>query len=647
MSTSFGQLYTSRLSGEGEFRLLTVQPEIGEDQWIHCILHTVNIKEHPSYICLSYTWGPPTSEAADEGITSRATHYIRCNGNTILVTKNLYDFLQRVRRDRELCSQNFWVDSICINQEDQIERASQVSSMASVYRSADMVIAWLGEKDIYTEDAFSLIRTVGSLSEDNLKQVVARNVGAEDIVDFRRPLSSDWAWNSMKQLWRRNYFKRAWIIQEVALAKRILVICGEYFLDWDHIARVSRILTLTPWKRASNMNAHDRKARVDSTHTLPLYLNSNRKMVSSGKGCDLLSILIKARRFQCSDPRDKVYALLGLLGDHAKDKMRLRPVYKGRSTADVYVSTAIQILEDTNDLLLLAHAEGQDFQHIEDLPSWVPDWSCEKGLGLGITGYTRFAAAASLPRFLRIDESNKSLVVRGLKLDRIVQVGESKEDAINHKGLAYFPGWISILSALPPKYHTGQPSTEVFWRTLITDTAGPNSQPAQHPAADNFKFAFSSWLGELVSRWRDEPPSTEKKHFLEKIDHLGASDQSGLFLYVIEKQSTSLLNDSDRSALLKQTNSSDPPLTGDYEVRLNYSTQTRLVRTNNNYLGLATTSVRENDSVWIVAGSRIPLILRETSQRHVYRLVGGAYIHGFMQGEALQADTKFTDIEIV
>ncbi|KAE8166119.1 heterokaryon incompatibility protein-domain-containing protein [Aspergillus tamarii] len=386
MSTSFSQLYTSRLSGEGEFRLLTVQPEIGEDQGTHCILHTVNIKEHPSYICLSYTWGPPTAEAADKGITSRTTHYIKCNGNTILVTKNLYDFLQRVRRDRELCSQKFWVDSICINQEDQIERASQVSSMASIYRSAEMVIAWLGEKDIYTEDAFSLIRTMGSLSDDDLKQVVARNVGAEDIVDFVGPLFSDWAWNSMKQLWRRNYFKRAWIIQEVALAKRILVICGEYILDWANIARVSRILTLTPWKRVSNVKTHDRKARVDSTHTLPLYLNSNRKMVSAGKGCDLLPILIKARRFQCSDPRDKVYALLGLLGDHAKDKMRLQPVYKGRSTADVYFSTAIQILEDTNDLLLLAHAEGQDFQNIEDLPSGFLTGHAQRAWALGLPG---------------------------------------------------------------------------------------------------------------------------------------------------------------------------------------------------------------------------------------------------------------------
>ncbi|KAE8391720.1 heterokaryon incompatibility protein-domain-containing protein [Aspergillus alliaceus] len=544
MSISFSPHYTSRLTGEGEFRLLTVQPELGEDQRIQ-------------------------SEAANKGITNSATHYIRCDGNAVLITKNLHDILQRM----------FWIDSICINQRDEIERTSQVSLMASIYQSADKVIAWLGEADIYTEDAFSLIRAMGALPEGNLKQIISKSLGSEDLMNALGPLSNNWTWTSMKQLWRCNYFKRAWIIQDIALAKKILVNCGEYILDWDHIFQVSRISSLTPWKRVLNMEPHDQKDRVDSAHTLPLYLNSNRKLVFQGKHCHLLYILIKARRFQCADPRDKVYALLGLLGDQAKVKMRPQPVYKDCSFADTYSFTAIQILEDTNDLLLLAHAEGQDFQNIEDLPSWVPDWSCEKGLGLGITGYTRFAATASLPRFLMIDESNRSLVLHGLWLDRIVEVGESKDDAINHRDLAYFPSWISILSALPPRYHTGQATTEVFWRTLITDTAAPIFQPARHPAADEFKFAFCN-----------KPISMEKRRFLEGLERLGAPDKTGL------------INDSDCSPLLPHTDSSDLPDAGDYEVHLNYSSQTRLVRTNNNYLSLATTSVRENDSVWIVAG---------------------------------------------
>src|SRR5206468_4017872 len=139
--------------------------------------------------------------------------------------------------------------------------------------------------------------------------------------------------------------------------------------------------------------------------------------------------------------------------------------------------------EDEDDLLLLAHAEGQDFQRLKGLPSWAPDWSFARGLGLGIIGYKRFCAAGKLPKTLKINEPNLSLTLRGLRLDQVVQVGESKNEALISKKPAYFTGWISILSALPLVYSTGPPRTEVFWRTHITDTAAGIPNPAQQSAA--------------------------------------------------------------------------------------------------------------------------------------------------------------------
>ena len=607
MSTLSGHLYaSSRLSSEGQIRLLTVQPEADRSREIQCRLEIVHLKENPSYIAVSYTWGPPTAEAADARVTSSATHVIRCNGDAILITKNLYDFLQRVRCEPELNSQKFWVDSVCINQQDVAERGSQVSFMASIYRLADMVIAWLGEEDMYTEMSFVFIKTLGTLCEDCLKQIVPKNLGTEAFANILGPLADNCVWSSLRQFWRRNYFKRAWIIQELALAKKVIAKCGGHLLDWNHIVRVSAFLTLTAaWTRVLNEGVRGIDQEY-SNHALPLYLNSNRKMITSGKCCDLLYALSKARRFQCSDPRDKVYALLGLLGDHIKRNPRLQPVYEDRSVVDTYVSTAIQLLEDAGDLLLLAHAEGQDFQMIEGLPSWVPDWSCEKGVGLGIVGYRRFAAAANLPRSLEINEPNMSLAVRGLRLDRVVQVGESKDEALNRRKLAYFPGWLSMLSALPLVYHTGQPKTEVFWRTLITDTAARALQPARHPAADEYRHAFHDWLMRIILRWIDEPPSLEKKHFLEGLDCLAASDEEGVLLSVADKPGTGEAKHLLYNSLNDLTNadSSNYPDANDYNTILNHSYQTRLLRTRANYLGVATTSVREYDSVWIVPGSR-------------------------------------------
>lgn len=87
-----------------------------------------------------------------------------------------------------------------------------------------------------------------------------------------------------------------------------------------------------------------------------------------------------------SDPRDKVYGLLGVAGESVRGKVRLVPEYGDRSLVDTYVRTATRILEDSNDLLLLARAEGEACKNIAGLPAWVPDWSHSRVLGLGVTG---------------------------------------------------------------------------------------------------------------------------------------------------------------------------------------------------------------------------------------------------------------------
>ena len=78
-TSNINPCYASRLSDEGQIRLLKVQPEADGKQEIRCELETVHLKDNPSYVALSYTWGPPTAEAASAGVTSIPTHAIRCN----------------------------------------------------------------------------------------------------------------------------------------------------------------------------------------------------------------------------------------------------------------------------------------------------------------------------------------------------------------------------------------------------------------------------------------------------------------------------------------------------------------------------------------------------------------------------------------
>src|ERR1700753_1505834 len=106
-----------------------------DDTLIACNLRVASL-DNPDleYDCLSYTWG--STEDQQEVV---------CNGQPIKVTKNLYSFLLRDRRNNGNKQHWLWIDAICINQTDHDERASQVKMMSSIYQRAREVRLDLGE----------------------------------------------------------------------------------------------------------------------------------------------------------------------------------------------------------------------------------------------------------------------------------------------------------------------------------------------------------------------------------------------------------------------------------------------------------------------------------------------------------------------
>lgn len=112
-----------------EIRLLILQPE-QEGSVLECELKTVNLLLVNDFSTLSYCWGDPT-----------LTHEILVNNILTSVTQNLENALQRLW---ELCVTRLWVDALCINQEDDAEKSSQVRIMKNIYPKAAATYAWLG-----------------------------------------------------------------------------------------------------------------------------------------------------------------------------------------------------------------------------------------------------------------------------------------------------------------------------------------------------------------------------------------------------------------------------------------------------------------------------------------------------------------------
>ena len=135
------------------------------------------------------------------------------------VRPNLHTALNQLRlpdRPRML-----WIAAICINQDDNDEKSAQVSLMADIYRKATSVCVWLGEASTDSDLALNFISRVVNL--DDFDRLVA---------DRRAPQE----WAALSSLMRRAWFSRRWVVQEIALATRATLYCGDAYVDWSDFA---------------------------------------------------------------------------------------------------------------------------------------------------------------------------------------------------------------------------------------------------------------------------------------------------------------------------------------------------------------------------------------------------------------------------
>ncbi|KAL2148466.1 hypothetical protein VTH82DRAFT_2386 [Thermothelomyces myriococcoides] len=166
------------------------------------------------------------------------------------VTYNLFCFLRRLlsATRRPLCDirdMPLWIDQLCINQSDDSEKAVQVAMMDRVYNQAERVVSWLGESDSSIEAATKLLRR---LSDVQLSQVSQADF---DVARFVKDIPRE-EWFGLGSLLSRPYFKRAWIVQEIAMAKQLLVVCGQHILRWEDLVHCSSIIETTgAWKMLS------------------------------------------------------------------------------------------------------------------------------------------------------------------------------------------------------------------------------------------------------------------------------------------------------------------------------------------------------------------------------------------------------------
>jgi len=124
------QLYQELDNQSRQIRILILLPGL-EPLPIHCQLEVVSLDGLPQYQAVSYAWGDHMD-----------TQSVRVENVEIKIRSNLEACLRHLRKsDGKL---RLWVDSICINQENDREKSQQVAMMGTIFRSCSSAFIWLG-----------------------------------------------------------------------------------------------------------------------------------------------------------------------------------------------------------------------------------------------------------------------------------------------------------------------------------------------------------------------------------------------------------------------------------------------------------------------------------------------------------------------
>ena len=183
------------------FKILNENP--GGSPIIRCELRVVPIDGEEIYSAVSYVWG-----------NSEQIHEIILDGKPFGVAKNLYQLLTELATRRY--SGCLWIDALCIDQSNLLERNHQVALMGTIYAKAEKVLVWLGPG---TND---LCRALVHLQDfETLKK---RYLEDSDIWDGLYL-------KGMLEFCDHEYWTRAWIVQEFLLAQSVEIWCGELSLD--------------------------------------------------------------------------------------------------------------------------------------------------------------------------------------------------------------------------------------------------------------------------------------------------------------------------------------------------------------------------------------------------------------------------------
>ncbi len=580
--------------GSGEARFIHLHPGNLSDPLV-CTINTASLGTSPEYEALSYTWR--NSESVD-GFPDVP---VLINGVTVYVLSNLGLALKCLRHERS--ERALWIDFLCINQANTPELNDQVQQMGDIYQSAAQVVAFVGDAAQGIEEAMQFL--VEICQDKHFPELMGAPAPSEQALKKT---------GYLLHLLTRDYYKRVWTIQELALARKSVLQCGKYTVPGDTLERAHSVFS----KHLSCCELYlQNNDFIGSIYSALDVAASRWNLHLERNNYTLASLITMFPEQDALDPRDQVFSLLGLLDPAQR---LIRPDYS-LSTEQVYTKTAIEILKHSTDLCYLAHVNYTDRN--PNLPSWVPDLSRHPIRGLAFRTYHEFSCGGPAEAAIHID-SETELILKGLFVDTVSEVdliayplslpNGGLKNQREARGLYEYLLHIEAMasSLLPQSKNRASSASEdllhAVWRTAskgvieVAPLELRRLQPEDYPSCAKAK--------RLLGTFAEYPESSPPSEFFAMIEEENVWRYSLIFTAVAQ-----------RSRFFLTSQPGVPPR-----------------------MGMGPLEILPDDRIVILAGGSMPFVVRrlnrqsadtagdEAPERDCYALVGIVYVDGIMDG---------------
>ncbi|KAI0866556.1 heterokaryon incompatibility protein-domain-containing protein [Xylaria cubensis] len=703
---------------EGWIRLVRIHQPQNEtlhsnlDDDLHVSLHDYPLSSCPDYIALSYTWGEPSRppDPTYQIFTQEPRCFpIRCGGYLLRGTRNLRTALRYLRWGQRIFKNNdafnritvnveaayqtlgssrlldlYWIDALCIDQDDLFERSTQVTYMGEIYKKASLCVIWLGERTDSTKSATKLIFELVQNNElFNAWTEIASLPTTNKISKFERVLS-----HIINKIPRKTivelaiflshtWFSRIWVLQEAALAPKIALQYGPQFMDFRDLVTIGQYIGIAKGTiplladigietiESLGLQIPGRAGSFTEALRMLAMLGSVRRTFKEGKMPAFLDVMAMVGRSESTDPRYRIYGVLAITAEFQADlKHTIYPDYTSPAHV-VYIKATSHIATRHNQLGFLNFVCQNHRKTIMGLPSWCPD-------------YTNIEASL-FPLGSHIDDGDYAMSLWGCQPD--IEVLDERLLAVH--GFCYdvvdrvahnVKGLLALALDVARNDYSGyfeRNGVDLLWRLLIRDEyqgamPAPKVLGLYFPAMIGILMGvtdfpstdkeLNDWL-HIITEMRSLEP--ESRPFLPDIDLMreafdggnsrnGNPEKSVLSGTYFTKEMIPIQRRAREAGLLSELRqllgigSADTPEIDLAHMAINhfkgnvFERLTKLVVDKCYFItrkvgrfGLGDSSSKTGDEVWILNGASKPVLLRPLENgNHVY--IGASYVHGIM-----------------